>query len=428
MCRGMMIVTKYGQLKSHFISLFEHNTDAILLLDADGYILDANPAFIELGGYVEEDFVNQHFSKFIVSDIDNNEDQRPLFCEVDLLDLRFTFITKDNTHIGCLMRLNPVKENETIAGYFLIIKNMTKLDKMAEHYLESELNYRMIAENLHDVLILMDKDKNYLYVSPSSYEVFKFNHTDINNRNPFFNIHPDYVNEIDMKFKAAIEKGEAFQIKLKAYHEKSGWIWTEIKGKPIYNKSGQFLHILLIARDISKEREQEETLKYLAYHDMLTSLPNRRMFVEQLEVAIQRLDEENRLFAILLLDIDNFKQINDSYGHEIGDKVIVEFSSRISHVVGERGLVARLGGDEFVILMKDFMNEEQVIDTARQINELVKQDIQIQHTHLQITTSIGISICNRETVTAAQILRYADEALYNVKDMGKDAFSVYRMK
>ena len=424
----MMIVTKYGQLKSHFISLFEHNTDAILLLDTDGYILDANSAFIELGSYAEEDFINQHFSKFIVNDTDNNEDQQQLFCEVDLLDLRFTFITKDNTYIGCLMRLNPVKENETIVGYFLIIKNMTKLDKMAEQYLESELNYRTIAENFHDVLILMDKDKNYLYVSPSSYDVFHFDHTKINDRNPFFNIHADYVDEIDAKFKAAIEKGQAFQMKLKAYHEKKGWIWTEIKGKSIYNKSGQFLHVLLIARDISKEREQEEKLKHLAYHDMLTSLPNRRMFVEQLEVAIQRLDEEKRPFAILLLDIDNFKQINDSYGHEIGDKVIIEFSSRISHIVGERGLVARLGGDEFVVLMKDFINEEQVVDTARQINELVKQDIQIQHTHLQITTSIGISMCNRETFTASQILRYADEALYHVKGMGKDAFSVYRVK
>ena len=424
----MMVATKYEQLKSHFISLFEHNSDAILLLNTDGYILDANPAFIELGGYVEEDFTNQHFSKFVVSDIDNNGDQHQLFCEIDFLDLRFTLITKANTHISCLMRLNPVKEHETIVGYFLIIKNMMKLDKMAEHYLESELHYRMIAENFHDVLILMDKDKNYLYVSPSSEEVFDFNHTKIDNRQAFFNIHPDYVEELNVKFNAVIEKGEAFQIKLKAYHEKRDWIWTEIKGKSIYNKSGQFLHVLLIARDISTEREQEEMLKYLAYYDMLTSLPNRRMFVEQLELAIKMVVEEKNSFAVLLLDIDNFKQINDSYGHEIGDKVIIEFSSRISRIVGENGLVARLGGDEFVILMNDFINEEQVIDMARQINELVKQDIQIQHTHLQITTSIGISICHCETVTAAQILRYADEALYNVKGIGKDAFSVYRMK
>ena len=388
----MMIETKYEQFKSHFISLFKHNTDAILLLNTDGYILDANPAFMELGGYVKEDCTNKHFLNFIVSEIDNTGDQHQLFHEIDVLDLRFTLLTKDNTHIGCLMRLNPVKEHEKIVGYFLTIKNMMTLDKMAQHYLESELNYRMIAENFHDVLILMDKDKNYLYVSPSSKEVFDFDHMKLDNRDPFFNIHPDYVEEHNEKFNATIEKGQAFQIKLKAYHEKRDWIWTEIKGKPIYNKSGQFLHVLLIARDISTEREQEETLKYLAYYDMLTSLPNRRMFAEQLELAIKMVVEEKNPFAVLLLDIDNFKQINDSYGHEIGDKVIIEFSSRISRIVGEHGLVARLGGDEFVILMKDFINEEQVIDIARQINELVKQDIQIQHTHLQITTSIGISI------------------------------------
>ena len=423
-----MIATKYEQFKWHFISLFEQNTDAILLLDIEGYIVDVNSSFLELGGYGKEECKNQHFSNFIISGLDENGGQHSFFGKVDVLDLRFTLLKKDGTHIGCLMRLNPVKEHETTIGYFITIKNMMMLDKMAQHYLESELSYRIIAENFHDVLILMDKDKNYLYVSPSSNEVFGFDHTNIENRKAFLNIHPDYQDELNVKFNAVIEKGEAFQIKLKAYHEKHDWIWTEIKGKPIYDKSGQFLHVLLMARDISTEHEQEEMLKYLAYHDALTSLPNRRMLSEQLELAIQRLHKEKVPFAVLLLDIDNFKQINDSYGHEIGDKVIIEFSSRISRVVGEKGLVARLGGDEFVILVKDLVSEEQVIDLASQINELVKQDIQIQHTNLRITTSIGISINYGETLAASQILRYADEALYNVKGLGKDTFSVYRAK
>ncbi|MFF5994161.1 diguanylate cyclase [Lysinibacillus sp. KU-BSD001] len=414
------------QLESYLISLFECNTDGILLLNKGGYIVDANLAFLTLGGYTKEELLNRNFLEIIVNEPPDNSNHLS-FTEIDFTDARFRLITKANTQIGCLMRLNQVIEHEKVIGFFLTVKNMSELDKIAERYLESEFNYRKIAENIQDVLILMDQHQNYLYVSPSSKEMFGFDYTTFEHQEVGFYIHPDDVEEFTNKFHATIEKRKPFALKIQMRHQKLMWIWTEIKGKAVYDMNGHFLHVLLVIRDISRERQQEETLKYLAYHDPLTNLPNRRMFREHLTRAFTRLNEQHISFAVLLLDIDNFKQINDSYGHEIGDQVIIEYGARLQQTIGKKGLVARLGGDEFVILLTDFIDEEQVSNIAYRINERVRQGLFIQQTYLEITTSIGVAICDNSTFTASQILRYADKALYNIKEHGKDAFSIYKV-
>jgi diguanylate cyclase (GGDEF)-like protein/PAS domain S-box-containing protein len=421
-----MDATEYEKLKDKFISLFEYNKDGILYLDKKGIILDANPAFLALNGCEKTSIVNCHFQQFITN-VPGEEEHRVFsLSEQYFLDRRFQLIAKDGSTISCLARVNPIKENESLVGYFLIMKDMRELDKIAERYLESELNYRMIAENIQDVLVLMDRDRNYLYVSPSSKEIFGFDYTNLLDRERFFNIHPDYVDELANKFTAAFEKDEAFDMRLKAFHAERGWIWTEIKGKPVYGKNRQFLHMLLIARDITKEKQQEDHLQYFAYHDMLTGLPNRRMFSDHLDTAISMLSEKKLPFALMLLDVDNFKQINDSYGHEIGDKVIIEFGARLKQIIEERGLVARLGGDEFVILLLDIAGEEDIKNVAQQINEKVREPVIIQYAKLEITASIGGVFFEELPLTTAQALQYADKALYKGKNLGKNTFIIYQ--
>ena len=419
-----MGATEHEKLKDQLVSLFDYNTDAILFLNTEGIILDANPSFFKLGSYEKQEVVNRHFQEFITNEAGEEEQQLSLY-EHYFSDRRFRLITKDSMAIRCLMRLSPIKEDECLTGYFLIMKSMLELDKVAELYLESELNYRRIAENIQDVLILMDQHQNYLYVSPSSKEILGVDYTDIDD-GPFFTVHAEYVEEFEDKFKAAFEKDEPFKIKLKAYNVVRGSFWLELKGKAIHDREGNFLHILLSVRDVSKEQQQKEHLKYFAYHDMLTGLPNRRMFSDQLDEAITVLSKRQIPFALMLLDVDNFKQINDSYGHEIGDQVIIEFGLRLQETIGTQGLVARLGGDEFVILLTDVGDDKQLEGIARQINDAVREGIDIQQAHLEVTVSIGIAVCTKPPLTARQALRHADEALYKGKNLGKNTFTIYR--
>ncbi|MER1987587.1 MAG: diguanylate cyclase [Solibacillus sp.] len=416
-----------ANLQTNLLSLFELNTDAILHVTLDGFILDINATFLAVSQYTKDQVIGQNYERFVIvrkkiASIESESDN-----QLTSEDTRFCLVKNDGGIVDCLMRKSPIKINEQLIGYFIVMKDMRELDKIAEHYLESELNYRTIAENIQDVLILMDKDLNYLYVSPSSEEMFGFAHKDIQNRTAYFNIHPDYVEEIDKKFQRALQHGEDFYVNLKAWHEERQWVWTEIKGKAVYRSTGEFKHMLLVARDISREQELQQNLVYYAYHDNLTGLPNRRLFIEKLDVAVEVLKSQQTAFTMMMIDIDYFKEINDSYGHEIGDAVIVIFGERVQQAVGNKGLVARLGGDEFVVLL-DLYEEADVTEIATRINEYVREPVVIQQTVVEMTASIGVSICHQPDITVKEALRQADEALYIVKRLGRNQFSIYRQK
>lgn len=406
-----------------FRSLFEENSDSIFVLNKAGYIIDGNAALMHLSGYLLSELQGIHFLS-LIDEPERQQAQEKLFGDAPIYkDYRFTFVLHSEEKIECLMKLVPMKHNEKIEGYFLILKDMRELDKLAEQFLKSEFNFRSITENVQDVIMLMDANQKYLYVSPSSIDMFGFNYKDIYSKEAFFNIHEDYVDEITEKFELAMKDGKPYTIRLKVFHTERGWIWTEIKGKPIFNENQSFHHMLLVARDISKEKKQEEQLKYFAYHDALSNLPNRRMFRDYLSDALTELQEANRPFAVMLLDIDDFKRINDSYGHEIGDRVIVEFGRRIQECVGEHGMAARLGGDEFSILIKDAHSQTMVEPFARNIIKSFEEPITVQQTILYITTSIGIILCHNDNITAAKVLRSSDEALYTAKGYGKNNYA-----
>lgn len=292
--------------------------------------------------------------------------------------------------------------------------------RLLKNYLQSELRYRTIAEHIQDVLILMDADKNYLYVSPSAQSMFEFDYRNLQNRSAFFNIHEDDVPMLEQKFEEAVTDGRSFTVKVKAWHEEKQWIWTEMNGKPMYEQ-GVFQHMLLVARDISIQHTYEERLLYGAYYDVLTNLPNRRKLNEWLDIYQEGL-QQRRYFAVMLMDIDHFKHINDYYGHEIGDHVLIEYSHRIAAIVEHHGVVGRYGGDEFMALIP-YETPEQLERIAKRLVEVVKQPIDIQQTALSITTSVGVA-CIETQMAIRTMVKCADDALYKVKERGRNGYVV----
>ena len=303
------------------------------------------------------------------------------------------------------------------------MKDMRPLDTVAEDHLESQLHYRTIAENIQDVLILMDEQKNYLYVSPSAQKMFQFDYRHLDDRSAFFNIHPDHVPQLEGAFENAVLDGTPFRVKVKAWHEEQQWVWTELNGQPMF-KDGKFQHMLFVARDISSQKKYEDTLLRDAHFDVLTNLPNRRKLNELLMEAKLELKEQ-QYFAVMLMDIDNFKYINDYYGHEIGDHVLVEFGKRVSTVLQGKGLIGRYGGDEFLVLVP-YETPQHVEDLANCIISEIQRPIEIQQTTISITTSIGIALVE-EDVVIRNMLKCADDALYRVKEKGKNAFTIARV-
>ena len=187
----------------------------------------------------------------------------------------------------------------------------------------------------------------------------------------------------------------------------------------------------LIASDISlsfevdKRKAIEKGLEHQAYHDSLTGLPNRALFLDRIEQEIRHSSRDNSFLAVLFLDLDHFKQINDSFGHAAGDSVLVSVSKTLSATLREIDTIARLGGDEFTILLTDCKNVDDIDDIALKLSRAIQQPLNINNNELFVTTSIGISVYPNDGTSGEILLRNADAAMYRAKEKGRNAFEFY---
>lgn len=173
-------------------------------------------------------------------------------------------------------------------------------------------------------------------------------------------------------------------------------------------------------RDITERRETERRLLYLAQNDQLTGIPNRSLFNDRIHEAMKRTRRNKSLMALMYLDIDYFKSINDGYGHKVGDGLLKEFARRLRASVRTTDTVARLGGDEFTIIMENLKNPVDAEHLAAKIIEHIRQEVQIDEVQLHITTSIGIAFFSDDELDPDQLINNADKALYRAKEAGRD--------
>ena len=215
----------------------------------------------------------------------------------------------------------------------------------------------------------------------------------------------------------------------------SGEVWNRRKSGEIYpqwqcirvihDEMGEISHYVAVFSDISALKRSQRELDYLAHHDPLSNLPNRLLFTERVEHALERAKLDDQGGAVLLIDLDHFKHINESLGHSIGDLLLKEVGERISQQLGKRMTLARLGGDEFGLLYESCSSAEQAAVMAQRLQACLTQAFKINQQELFITASIGISLYPREASDVGQVLRNADSALFKAKNSGRESYAFY---
>jgi diguanylate cyclase (GGDEF)-like protein len=191
---------------------------------------------------------------------------------------------------------------------------------------------------------------------------------------------------------------------------------------PVQTDRGEISHFVAIKHDITEQLSWEERLKFLASHDLLTSLPNRGLLHDRLEQAIARAKRNHLTGAVLYLDLDNFKQINDAYSHEEGDLVLTLLAQRMMVITRETDTVARLSGDEFAILLEDVQDRRNVSLLTERLLYEISKPIQLEHTQAAITASIGIAMFPKDGEEISTLLQNADVAMYYGKSKGKNSY------
>jgi len=206
----------------------------------------------------------------------------------------------------------------------------------------------------------------------------------------------------------------------------------ELDASPLWGEDGQLKGIIEVSRDVTDRLEverklidNEERMRYQANHDTLTGLPNRALFNDRLEHAINRVDREHGRLAVLFLDLDRFKNINDTLGHDIGDGMLKQIARRLERGVREEDTVARMGGDEFIIILEDAHSTDNIILVVRKCLRILSKKMSVRGIELFPSVSIGVSIYPDDARTVEDLMKCADTAMYRAKDAGCNTFQFY---
>ncbi|MEK8131303.1 sensor domain-containing diguanylate cyclase [Paenibacillus filicis] len=201
-------------------------------------------------------------------------------------------------------------------------------------------------------------------------------------------------------------------------------LWLEAKGYPVHSDEDG-VHAAISAREITHYKQQEERLTRLAYYDPLTGLPNRRLFQDRFMQAMHIAKRYHHKLGVIYLDLDDFKRINDQYGHSIGDELLNAAASRLSHSVRDPDTVCRMGGDEFVVLVQQFDQPEDVAKIGRRISDALRQPFDIGGNQIRISSSIGAAFYPDDGMDGEALLQCADNAMYASKQLGKNQFRFF---
>ena len=408
---------------ARYRSLYDSDAAAIFTVDVKGHITGGNATGQKLSGYLMREMAGKKFIHFVSSE-DKNLGEKHFLAAVngEFKDRRLNFTSNSGESMNCLIKFIPISPKGKVTGFYMVVKDMTELDEVASLYEAGEKNFQIIAENVHDVIVLMDHQKEYLYLSPSIESIYGIKAHHVIGQKPFFNVHPEDVPVITQAFDEAAENGSTYLLQLRLRHKDRGWVWSDLNGTPVYDEKKRFKHMVMVARDISLQKEYEDQLMHFAYFDSLTELPNRRYFQEYAAKQIESYHKSQKGFAIMILDIDDFKEINDQWGHEIGDAVIQEFGYRLHSCMHGKNMAARLGGDEFVILLTDAESQEQVAEVANNIYQVMEKPIRVKDLSLQISISTGIAFSPAEKVSISAMMKRADMAMYKAKNQKKIHF------
>ena len=292
----------------------------------------------------------------------------------------------------------------------------------------SERLHRYLVESSPDLIFTLDAEGRFSYISPRVSSLLGFERKALLRR-PFTTlIMPEDIDRacsLLAQSSTSLTENFNLELRLRCNHGiNNDGITVALTASPMPTHSGG-AGLYGVARDISERKRAEEIISFQAFHDQLTLLPNRVLFKDRLELAITQAQRRNGTLAVMFIDIDRFKLVNDTFGHAEGDALLRAIASRLSSTLRRGDTLARLGGDEFTVLLPDIKLTQDAELIGTKILAALETPIALSHGDYRVTASIGIALFPRDGSTAEELTRNADVAMYQVKRAGKNAFRFF---
>ncbi len=320
-------------------------------------------------------------------------------------------------------------------------KSLEKQNRLMNDQLrESERLHRYLVNTSPDIIYILDPDGKFTFINERIESLLGYSYKELIGKHYSMLVHQndsEVARYVFNERRVGDRASRNVEIRLKCKDDNTPRFFEtrtlpiELSSMGIYKnednpKKRTYLGTYGVARDITERKMAEETINFQAYHDLLTNLPNRALLRDRLSLAITQAKRNEEMLAILFLDLDRFKNINDSLGHVVGDELLQQVSTRLKSCVREGDTLARFGGDEFTLLLPNIAKgQEDVTKIAEKINHVLRDPFVIDGNELYVSASIGISIYPRDGANMDTLIKHADIAMYHIKDKGKNGYQFY---
>ncbi|RIX47248.1 diguanylate cyclase [Paenibacillus nanensis] len=381
-----------------FQQLFDHHSDGICIVDEKGHFLYANVSLLAMLGYTREEISQLTWEQLLAGEAASrsilpmqHQKGHPVYVKLASIPLEH----------GSLFRIEKV----------------SRYREHRKELIDAQEMFSFLSEKSQNIISSISADGVFTYVSPTVQALLGYTPAEVVGQTAASFNHPEtnkkllehrsslFVDQNTVKFTGLVR------------HKNGGYRWYETTVEYIRDESGDIIQSIGVGWDITDRKEAEETILHLAFHDSLTDLPNRRLFIDKVNARLK--GAANELHALLLIDLDGFKAINDRFGHDRGDVVLIEVAHRLTAAIGDKECVARWGGDEFTILLTSMNSKTDLTILIERVKEAIAEPFRIAgHTHV-LSASIGFSYFREDGDSVEALIRHADAAMYRSKREAK---------
>ena len=402
----------------------EQGPNSIIITDAKGIIEYVNPHFCQISGYTPEEVIGKtmrmHQSGLTAKAVYDDLWQTIKAGKVwngELLNK-----SKHGKLYWEQLSVSPIFDEQGNITHFL----SEQIDVSARKQAEEQIRlFEKVFVNANEAIMISDANNNILAVNPAFTAISGYTAEEAIGKNPHMLASGQMDADFYQKMWASLEAAGKWQGEM-VDRRKDGEIYAEwLSISALRDDSGQLTHYVAMMTDISERKAAEERMIYLAQHDILTGLPNRMLFLDRLQQAITYAERQQTRVAVLFLDLDRFKNVNDTVGHHIGDALLQEAARRIRQCVRSSDTVSRQGGDEFVILLPNLDDLGDIVQVVDKLIESIANPYFFDGHVMHVTTSIGVSVYPQDGSDSEMLIRNADTAMYQAKDAGRNDYRFF---
>jgi len=411
---------------AQFAAIFSSIADAAVFADPERRMTLLNPAALALFGYSEGELLGHKTEMLYASVAEYEQQGRRRFSQdaqpggVPVSEVRYR--RKDGSLFwGETLGVQVRDPEGEVIGFLGLIRDVTTR-REAEAQMARLSN---ALEQSAEAVCITDRAGRIEFVNQAYSRMTGYPRDEVLGRGSSILKSGHQDDSFYQQMWGKLNRGEVFE-GVFINRRKGGELYYEEKTiTPMRNKEGEIDCFVSTSKDITERMETEEQLHYLAHHDVLTGLPNRALFKDRLEHAMTQRPHGQDLVALLFLDLDRFKVINDTLGHDVGDRLLQELAQRLRSCVREGDTVARLGGDEFGIILEGLSDGADASTVAHNITHALASPFEDQGNTLFVTTSVGISLAPADARDAQSLLKNADIAMYRAKELGRNTYEFY---